>query len=120
MSDNSNIVSERVVQLLSSYDNCVQFLPIDIIHKETKEVYKAYVMNVMLDDSVLDREKSDMDTWQENGVDFESVCIYKLHLAKASKPIFRVARTDVFFFNEEIKNIIEKNNLTGLAIYKKQ
>jgi hypothetical protein len=94
----------------------VQYLPVKIINKTTKEEMDSYcVANIVTVVDALDMDKSKYDVYELDDEKIISVEKYALKGSKIEgKHIFRLKDDTIpIFVSEELKKIIEDNCLTG-------
>jgi hypothetical protein len=111
------IISEHCKNVLADkLDKKVEFLPIRIDESWSGDSFYAYAINVLdMVDGAVDLDSSKY-TILEYG-DIKKICFSKYSLKESvltSYSIFRIKEDNIpIFVNEELKNLIEKEQLSG-------
>ena len=113
------LVSSKFVKLTKHLiKDDVQYLPVTILNEKTGEKITSYsVLNIISFTDALDLKNSNYNIWKTRGMEILSIIKPAFKRAKLkNKHIFRVKDANhALFVSEEIKKIVEENNLTGFG-----
>lgn len=110
------IVSERFKAILEEIDDGIQYLPINLVSKGENKILKGFsIANILNVVDALDLENSDYIVFELDGESIYSVRKYALRKETIqSKHIIKLKGDEIpIFISEELKELIERNNITG-------
>ncbi|MGG3844724.1 imm11 family protein [Aeribacillus composti] len=110
------IVSERFKAILEKVDDGIQYLPINVVIKGENKILKGFsVANILNVVDALNLENSDYSVFELDGESIYSIKKYALcKEAIQSKHIIKLKGDEIpIFISEELRELIEKNNITG-------
>jgi len=110
------IVSERLKAILEEVDDGIQYLPINVVNKGENKILKGFsVANILNVVDALNLENSDYSMFELDGESIYSIKKYALcKEAIQSKHIIKLKGDEIpIFMPEELRELIEKNNITG-------
>ena len=116
------IVSDKVKQLLQneSIEN-IEYLPLVVCdHKKNVVDDKYWLINLIGGQDVIDMEKSKyvMGSLNETQIKRIKKLVVNEYGVDGNPKLFRAnAKRNLFFIHETIKNIFEKNNITGYNVF---
>ncbi|MGX7420044.1 imm11 family protein [Carnobacterium gallinarum] len=114
------VVSLKLKKLLESLNTDIQFLPVEIIEKDGKQKLPYYIGNIIRVVDALCLEESDYFSTEISTIGtiytVSKFAVYEKKIQKSD--VFKLAnRQEVpVFVSENFKNLIEKNNITGITL----
>lgn len=115
------LVSDKLKGVLESLNTSIQFLAVRIIEREKNEVIsRYYVANIIMVVDALCLEKSQYFTTEIEGIGtIYTVSKYGIYAEKTNgADVFKLSNRQQIpiFVSEKFKEMIEKNNITGISL----
>lgn len=113
------VVSEKFKALLETMETEIQFLSIDITEKESEKKYSYFIANILrLVDALCLEDSEYFETEIPNLGTIYTVSKFAIYESKVqSSDVFKLSNRQEIpvFVSENFKNIIEKNDITGMS-----